>query len=172
VPESSEKRLLQLSNALDVLYPASILASKLAVLAQIGRSSIQREKTAIFLTGCALAAFNTMSYAGIFLTQLVACTPRSKISDPTTSEKCISETETAIATSSIDLASNIMLLLLLSLAMRKLDDFIMGRRLAAAGVLSLAVIVCATSVFRLYFSIDLGHTLNKSEARLQMVIWA
>ncbi|KAF2729395.1 hypothetical protein EJ04DRAFT_73282 [Polyplosphaeria fusca] len=172
VSEAALKRVLVLSNIINILYAPAVLLPKLALLGQIGRLFFGAQKNVKTWTVWALVIYNCIGYMGIFFAQIFACTPRSKIADPSIPGKCISATAIAIAIASIDVTSNAMILILPLLSTNQLDGSFVRRKPAMFGVSGLAIVACASAAVKLYYSIELGKGQDITRNLWPSTLWA
>lgn len=102
----------KLANILEVVYPPVMFAAKLTVLLQIKRIFTAHQKDFIYWSVHVLIAANCLTYFACFVAFIFACWPREKIWSPHIPGKCISTNASIIATSAINVISDVTILLL------------------------------------------------------------
>jgi hypothetical protein len=102
----------KLANILEIVYPPVMFAAKLAVLLQIKRIFTTHQKNCVYWSVQVLIAANLLTYFACFVAFIFACWPREKIWSPHIPGKCISTNASIIATSAINVISDVTILLL------------------------------------------------------------
>jgi hypothetical protein len=102
----------QLANILEIVYPPVMFAAKLAVLLQIKRIFTAHQKDFIYWSVQVLIVGNLLTYFACFVAFIFACWPREKIWNPHVPGRCISTNASILATSAINLVSDLTILLL------------------------------------------------------------
>jgi hypothetical protein len=114
-------RYHQLANILEIIYPPVMFSAKLAILLQIQRIFTKHERNFNYWAVKMLIASNALTYFALFFAFVFACWPREKIWNPHTEGRCISTNASIIATSAINIVSDITILVLPLLSIARLN---------------------------------------------------
>jgi hypothetical protein len=171
VSPSALKRALLYSNALDILYTPIMLAAKLAILIQIDRLFSGTKKEIIYWGVRVLAVLNVICYTAMFFVHIFACMPRAKIFDASVAGKCISQDNTIIASSSINVASDVGILLFAIWGVARLR--ISGKRQLLVGlVFAIGSFACAASICRLVYGVRVDGSRDFTSAIWPVHLWS
>jgi len=171
VSASALKRALLYSNTLDIMYTPIMLAAKLAILIQIDRLFSGTKKQIIYWGVRVLAVLNVLCYTAMFFVHVFACTPRAKIFDASVTGKCISQDTTIIASSSINVASDVGILLFAIWGVGRLR--ISGKRqLLVALVFAIGNFACVASICRLVYGVRVDGSRDFSSAIWPVHLWS
>ena len=116
-----------------------MFAAKLAVLLQMMRIFKGNRKDSVYWSTQVLIWTNFVFYTTIFFCFIFACVPRQKLGDPTIPGHCISTRDSILATSYINIVSDISMLLLPIYAIWKLE-IVLKRKLAIAAVFGTGIL--------------------------------
>ncbi|KAF2864944.1 hypothetical protein BDV95DRAFT_268655 [Massariosphaeria phaeospora] len=164
--EASE-RVYLLTNATAIIYAPVMLFAKLSILIQIRRIlSNPKRKWIIWI----LIAVNVISYSVTFFVRIFACTPRAKISDQSVTVQCVSQRAALIAMGTINIVSDVAMLLLpvyvvslLQLPQKKL--------ILVAVTFFVGSFSCIASMLRLYYSVRVETSSDFTMAVPQLNTW-
>ncbi|KAJ4360466.1 uncharacterized protein N0V89_001029 [Didymosphaeria variabile] len=165
------KSALLYSNILDIMYTPIMLAAKVSILVQVDRMFSGNKQRMIFWSVRALAYVNTLCYTAMFFTNVFACTPRAKIVDPTVSGKCISQNNLIVVSSTVNVASDVLILLFAVWGISRLQ--LSGRRQTmVAVVFSIGSFACIASVCRLAFGVQVDKNRNYTQTIWPVHMWS
>jgi hypothetical protein len=102
----------QLSNVIEIIYCPIILGAKVAMLLQMRRMFIISKTGKLFWLHEILLWTNVPCYLALMLSFVFACIPREKLWNPTVPGRCISSNGSLIASSSLNVVSDVTMLLL------------------------------------------------------------
>lgn len=97
-----------------------MFSAKLAILLQIQRIFTKHERNFNYWAVKILIASNALTYFALFFAFIFACWPREKIWNPHIEGRCISTNASIIATSAINIVSDITILVLPLLSIARL----------------------------------------------------
>lgn len=178
---------VQLANILEIVYPPTMFAAKLAVLLQIKRIFTAHQKDFIYWSVQILITANFLTYLACFLAFVFACWPRDKIWNPHIPGKCISTNASIIATSAINVLSDITILplpihgvMMLHIPLKKKIGvgaiFATGALSVHPFTITVALLTprsaCISSIIRLVYSVNLTHTHDITWAIAPVGMWA
>ncbi|KAJ4291921.1 hypothetical protein N0V90_009818 [Kalmusia sp. IMI 367209] len=165
------KRSLLYSNILDIMYTPIMLAAKVSILVQVDRMFSGNKQRLIFWSVRALAYVNALCYTAMFFANVFACTPRAKIVDPTVSGKCIPQNNIIITSSTVNVASDVLVLLFAVWGVSRLQ--LSGRRQTmVAVVFSIGSFACVASVCRLAFGVQVDKNRNYTQTIWPVHMWS
>ena len=105
-------RSKQYLNIAEVLYVLSICLVKVSILLQLLRIFNPARNTALFVLAWGLIVINILLYTGVGLATIFQCNPRERIWNPLISGTCLNEYAIFISGAAMNLASDIILLIL------------------------------------------------------------
>ncbi|KKK24235.1 hypothetical protein P175DRAFT_0557941 [Aspergillus ochraceoroseus IBT 24754] len=149
--------VIKLANILEIIYCPTILGAKVALLLQMKRMFVVGKYGKLYWLHEILLWTNVPCYLAIMLSFALACIPREKLWNPELPGRCISSTGSLIASSALNVLSDMTILLLpLTVIMRlRLPP---KSKLILGVVFGTGVLGCISSVFRLIYSILLTRT--------------
>ncbi|KAI3340302.1 hypothetical protein F4824DRAFT_497252 [Ustulina deusta] len=172
VPAADFAELLLYLNIIGIIYSPTMFCTKYVVLRQIETIflSHQRKKFAFTLIRVLIWA-NFFSFAGIFLSFILACVPREKIYHPNVDGRCINTDASIIATSAVNVVSDFSILMVPTIAIWQLQ-LPLKAKLGVATVFGIGIIANVTSIARLYYSIQLTRTIDITWDIIPVAEWA
>lgn len=105
------KRVVELANVIEIIYCPTILGAKVAMLLQMKRMFVVSKKGKLYWLHEVLLWTNVPCYLAITLSFILACVPRQKLWEPDLPGRCISSNGSLIASSAINVVSDITMLL-------------------------------------------------------------
>ncbi|GAW21830.1 hypothetical protein ANO14919_113550 [Xylariales sp. No.14919] len=105
----------------------------------------------------ALIWANLFFYLAIFFAFVFACVPRSKITNPTLPGRCISTNASILATSAINVVSDISILIIPTVAVWNLQ-LTPRKKFGVSVVFAVGIFACIACVVRLYYSVKLTQS--------------
>ncbi|KAF2256019.1 hypothetical protein BU26DRAFT_402691, partial [Trematosphaeria pertusa] len=162
---------VQLANILEIVYPPTMFAAKLAVLLQIKRIFTAHQKDFIYWSVQILITANFLTYLACFLAFVFACWPRDKIWNPHIPGKCISTNASIIATSAINVLSDITILPLPIHGVMMLH-IPLKKKIGVGAIFATGAFACISSIIRLVYSVNLTHTHDITWAIAPVGMWA
>ncbi|KAI1747022.1 hypothetical protein F4782DRAFT_522775 [Xylaria castorea] len=159
-------------NIIEILYGPTMFCAKYVVLRQIEIIFLnhQRNGFAFSLIRILLWA-NFFFYGAIFLSFILACVPREKIYHPNVDGICINTNASIIATSAINVVSDLSILLVPIIAIWQLQ-LPLKAKLGIATVFGIGILANVTSIVRLYYSVELTRTIDVTWAIIPVAGWA
>lgn len=171
ISASALKRALLYSNVLDIMYTPIMLAAKLAILVQVDRLFSGTHKKLIYWGVRVLAVLNVFCYTAMFFVHVFACMPRAKIFDDNVPGKCISQDTTIIASSSINLASDVGILVFAIWGVGRLR--ISGKRqMLVALVFAVGSFACVASICRVVYGVKVDGNRDFTSAIWPVHLWS
>ncbi|KAF2683894.1 hypothetical protein K458DRAFT_304237, partial [Lentithecium fluviatile CBS 122367] len=171
VSATALKRALLYSNVLDIVYTPIMLAAKLAILIQIDRLFSGTKKKIIYWGVRIIVVLNVLCYTAIFFVHVFACTPRAKISDMNVPGKCVSQQATIIASGSINVASDVVILLFAVWGVGRLR--LSGKRqMLVALVFAIGSFACVASMCRLVYGVKVDGNQDFIAAIWPVHLWS
>ncbi|KAF2245856.1 hypothetical protein BU26DRAFT_552887 [Trematosphaeria pertusa] len=149
--------ILKYVNIVQILYSPPMFFAKLALLLQIQRIFTVTQKNFTYWASWALIIANGAIYTAVLFAFIFACVPREKIWNPMLSGKCINTGATMITTSTINVVSDVVILVLPMLEVWKLH-MPLRRKVAVAAIFATGILACAACVCRLAYTIKLIDT--------------
>ncbi|RYC64322.1 hypothetical protein CHU98_g1884 [Xylaria longipes] len=163
---------LLILNIIEILYGPTMFCAKFVVLRQIELVFFNHHRQALAFTAIRVLVWaNLLFYGAIFLSFILACIPRAKISNPTLPGMCIDTHGSIIATSAINVVSDFTILITPITAIWKLQISI-KKKVGAAAVFGVGILATITSIVRLYYSIELTRTNDITWAIVPVASWA
>jgi hypothetical protein len=165
-----------------------MFAAKLAILLQIKRIFSTSHRDFIHWAVQVLISTNFLVYLALFFAFIFACLPREKIWNPHIPGKCIDTNASIIATSAINIVSDLTILFLPLLSIARLH-LPLGKKIGVAtvfatGTLWVALLghlvldlltilsACIASIIRLIYSVRLTKTEDITWAIAPVGMWA
>lgn len=105
------KRVVERANVIEIIYCPTILGAKVAMLLQMKRMFVVSKKGKLYWLHEILLWTNVPCYLAITLSFILACVPRQKLWEPELRGRCISSNGSLIASSAINVVSDITMLL-------------------------------------------------------------
>lgn len=102
----------QLSNIIEIIYCPVILGAKVSMLLQMRRLFVVSKKGKLFWLHEILLWTNVPCYLALMLSFIFVCVPREALWNPNVPGRCISPTGSLIASSSLNVVSDVTMLLL------------------------------------------------------------
>jgi energy-converting hydrogenase Eha subunit A len=165
-----------------------MFAAKYAVLIQIQRIFVHRDHwRSAFLVIHILIRANFLLYFSVMISFILACIPRAKIWNPTLDGVCIDTNTSILATSAINVVSNIAITVVLVMGVMKLQ-LPMRRKLGIAAIFATGIMSVTVSgrgngtadwlranvatIMHLYHSVRLTQTEDVTWAIEPVAAWA
>ncbi|GAW23837.1 hypothetical protein ANO14919_134140 [Xylariales sp. No.14919] len=146
------------SNVLEIIYCPAIFCAKYVVLRQIELVFLNHHRKAFaFIAIRILIWANLLFYASSFVSFLLSCIPRAKISDPSLPGVCIDTQLNTILSGAINVISDLTILFTPIVVIWRLQMPV-DRKFKAAVVFGVGGLANIASIFRLYYSIQLALT--------------
>ncbi|KAI1811706.1 hypothetical protein GGS20DRAFT_85960 [Poronia punctata] len=172
VTAANFSQCLLILNIIEILYGPTMFAAKYVVLRQIEMVFFKQNRKAFWSAAIRILIWaNFFFYGAIFLSFVLACIPREKISNPTLPGMCIDTKASIIATSAINVVSDFTILVTPIAAIWKLQ-MPLKKKLAAAAVFAVGIVGTLTSIVRLYYSVELTLTHDITWAIVPVASWA
>ncbi|KAH8698007.1 hypothetical protein BGW36DRAFT_281749, partial [Talaromyces proteolyticus] len=165
------QQILNLSNVIEVIYCPVMLMAKLSVLFQLNRIFVVSRTTLIYWLTQVLIGGNICCYLSLALALGLSCIPRAKLWDPELPGHCISSTSSIIASSVINIVSDVTILILPVFAVWQLQLPVKSKLIVSAAFGS-GIFASASSIIRLVYSIQLTHTQDFSWGIEPVGLWA
>jgi hypothetical protein len=146
------------------------LFAKVAILFQIEQFFSTIRKNFVRWAVSIAFIFCVLAYTALFFVNILPCTPRTKVADPSVNGKCIDPESISIATGTVDIFSNIALLLLPLYGISQLH-FPVQNKFGIALVFGIGVAVCAASAARLSYSLELSSESDFTNAIWPVNMW-
>ncbi|KAI1824131.1 hypothetical protein F4861DRAFT_507412 [Xylaria intraflava] len=163
---------LLILNIIEILYGPTMFCAKYVVLRQIETVFFNHHRKGLAFNSVRILIWaNFFFYFAISLSFILACVPRSKISNPLLPGMCIDTSASIIATSAINVVSDFTILITPITSIWSLQ-LPLKKKLAAGAVFAVGILANATSIVRLYFSIQLTRTTDISWAIIPVASWA
>ncbi|KAI0400013.1 hypothetical protein F4802DRAFT_620395 [Xylaria palmicola] len=152
------QRFLLFQNVIEILYCPTLLFAKYTVLRQIEVIFYKHQhKRIAFRVIWGLIWANTFFYISIFFTFLLACVPRSKISDPTIKGHCIDTHASILATSAINVVSDVTIFIIPLVAVWELQ-LRPKAKIGISIVFAVGILATAACTVRLYYGVELTRS--------------
>lgn len=103
---------LQLSNIIEIIYCPVILGAKVAMLLQMRRMFVVNKRGKLYWLHEILLWTNVPCYLALMVSFAFACVPREKLWNPKLPGQCVSSTGILIASSALNVLSDLTMLLL------------------------------------------------------------
>ncbi|KAI0478097.1 hypothetical protein F4859DRAFT_513679 [Xylaria cf. heliscus] len=159
-------------NIIEVLYCPAMFCAKYVVLRQIELIFFNHDRKALAFNAIRILIWaNLLFYTAAFLTFLLACIPRSKISDPTVPGVCLDTRHSVVVTGAINVVSDFTILVTPIAAIWQLR-LPLKRKMGPAAVFGVGVIANVTSIVRLFYSIQLRDSDNYRWCVVSLTSWA
>ncbi|KAF2202989.1 integral membrane protein [Delitschia confertaspora ATCC 74209] len=165
------ERVALLANILEILYPPAMFCAKFTILLQIQRIFASHQKNLIYWSIQALIGANFITYFATFVAFIFACWPREKIWNPHIPGRCISTNASIIVTSAINIISDVTILLLPLIGIKKLH-LPAKKKIMVGAVFATGAFACISSIIRLVYSIQLTNTKDVTWAISPVGMWA
>ncbi|KAI1740020.1 hypothetical protein F4680DRAFT_448630 [Xylaria scruposa] len=148
--------LLKYINYIEILYGPLMFSAKFVVMRQIESIFLQHKYKSISHTLLkALIWANLFFYGGWMLSFILACIPREKIWNPKLPGRCIDNDAALIASSAINILSDVTILLLPLAAIRHLQ-VARKSKLKVAAIFAVGGFACIASIVRFAYTIRLS----------------
>ncbi|KAI1733402.1 hypothetical protein F4680DRAFT_464042 [Xylaria scruposa] len=172
VTTTSFSHCLLILNIIEILYGPTMFCAKYVVLRQIESVFFNHHRKAFAYTALRVLIWaNLLFYGAIFLSFILACIPRAKISNPAIPGICLDTHASIIATSAINVVSDFTILITPLVSIWQLQMPI-KKKLSVATVFGVGVLANVTSIVRLYYSIALTRTTDVTWAIVPVASWA
>ncbi|MCJ1252151.1 hypothetical protein MMC30_009389 [Trapelia coarctata] len=157
-------------NIAEVLYVLAICLVKVSILLQIHRIFAPPRNTVLYVLIWGLVAINSLLYTAIGLVTIFQCTPRERIWNPLIPGTCVNEYAVFISGASMNLVSDLILLILPLHSVWKLQ-MKLKRKLQVSAVFATGVIACVSSLMRLIYSIQIFNSADSTWLWLPLALW-
>lgn len=165
------KNALLYANILDIMYAPIMLAAKVSILVQVDRMFSGNKQRMVFWSVRALAYIIAFTYTIMFFANVFACTPRARIVDPMVDGKCISQNNLIIASSAINVSSDVLILLFAVWGISRVQ--LSGRRQTmVAVVFGIGSFACIAGVCRLAFGVQVKMNRNYTQDIFPVHMWS
>ncbi|KAI1120316.1 hypothetical protein F5Y10DRAFT_258691 [Nemania abortiva] len=150
--------LLKFMNILETLYGPLLFLAKYVVLRQIEAIFLQHRFHSFSHTGLAILIWlNLIFYAGLTLSIILACIPRSKIWDRSVKGQCIDVNAALIASGAINILSDIGILILPLIAIRNLQAS-RKTKIKVGAIFAVGSFAIIASIVRFVYTVGLTKT--------------
>ncbi|KAH8432810.1 uncharacterized protein LDX57_010439 [Aspergillus melleus] len=155
-----------------IMYGCCIFFIKLAILLQILEVFVPLKSNNYFFWSChALIWINFVFYTISFFLEIFSCRPMDKVWNILITEgTCLDTTKLNIAASSINAASDVVILVLPQLRIWGLH-MPLHKKIAVSAVFFVGIFACVSSVVRLAYTVHLYQTDNKSYYSYLAGVW-
>jgi hypothetical protein len=150
-------RILRYVNLVQVLYNPAMFFAKFCLLLQVQRIFCIAQRNFTFWAIQILIIANALIYTSVLFAFVFACSPREAIWNPNIKGKCMSSGPAMVATSGINLASDIAILVLPIIGVSKLQ-MPLSRKLGVSAVFAVGLLAIAACIARLVYTIHLIQT--------------
>ncbi|KAI0141714.1 hypothetical protein GGR57DRAFT_486984 [Xylariaceae sp. FL1272] len=151
-------KLQQPLNVLEILYSPVVFGAKYTVLRQIETIFFDhRRRHLAYRVIRGLIWANLLFYAAIMFVFIFACVPREKIWNPTLDGKCIDTTAAIVGSGTINLVSDLTILVVPVSAVLNLN-IPFKKKLGVAAVFAVGILANVASAVKLYYSVKLTQT--------------
>ncbi|TGJ87157.1 hypothetical protein E0Z10_g1610 [Xylaria hypoxylon] len=159
-------------NILEIIYSPAIFCAKYVVLRQIELIFFNHDRKALAFTAIRILVWaNLLFYASSFISFLLACIPRAKISNPTLPGVCIDPVRSIIVAGAINVISDLAILVTpIAVIWRLQIPF--KRKIGAIAVFGVGVLANITGIIGLYYSIQLTDIADFASAIIPVASWA
>lgn len=165
-------QLLRLLNIIEILYGPTMFLAKYVVLQQIDTIFLNHHRQSpAFKAIRMLIWMNLLFYTAIMVSFILACIPREKIWHPDLEGRCIDTPSSIIATSAINVVSDLTILFVPIVGIWKLK-LPLRRKLGAGAVFAVGIFANIASIIRLYYSVELTRTHDLTWAIEPVACWA
>jgi hypothetical protein len=132
--------IIQILNIIEILYGPTMFCAKYVVLRQIEKLFFNHHRQAVAFTAVRILIWaNFLFYSAIFLSFILACIPRAKISNPAIPGVCLDTHASIIATSAINVVSDFTILITPITAIWQLQ-IPLKKKIAAAAVFAVGIL--------------------------------
>ncbi|KAI1091680.1 hypothetical protein F5B19DRAFT_257183 [Rostrohypoxylon terebratum] len=164
--------ILYYLNVIELVYSPTMYFMKYAILRQIETFFFSYNNRSIgsrIIRGLIWA--NLIFYIATFFLFLFVCIPREKIWKPTIEGRCLSDKDLIIATSVINVLSDVAILVT-PLAVISRLQMPLKNKLGTGAVFGVGVLATVTTIVRLYYSVILAHRENLTYNLAPVGHWA
>ncbi|KAL2824196.1 hypothetical protein BJY01DRAFT_263066 [Aspergillus pseudoustus] len=163
--------VVKLANIIEIIYCPTILGAKVAMLLQMKRIFVVGRKGVLFWLHETLLWTNIPCYLAIMLSFILACVPREKLWQPELPGHCISSNGSLIASSALNVVSDVTMLLLPLMVIIRLQ--LPPRTKIVLGVVfGTGVLSCISSTCRLVYGVFLTRTHDFTWGIAPVGLWA
>ncbi|KAJ9314903.1 hypothetical protein DTO271D3_4903 [Paecilomyces variotii] len=171
VPESHVMHIIEFSNLIEVVYCPTILGAKVAMLLQIKRIFVVGKKGTLYWMHEVILWLNIPTYLGLMLSFIFTCIPRKKIWDPSVPGHCASSSASLIASSVLNVLSDVSMLVLPVAVIMQLQ-LPTKSKIVLSIIFGTSVLSIVSSVIRLVYSVLLTQTEDFTYAIMPVGLWA
>ncbi|KAF1951578.1 hypothetical protein CC80DRAFT_495977 [Byssothecium circinans] len=158
IPYKNLIKYLTLAHAATLMFNVIMLLLRLAIIVQIMRAFVPpRTRNFTFWAACGLIVANVMFWATITMLEIFSCTPREKLWNPIVEGKCIDRHAYQVASAVMNMASEMLILLLPQRVIWNLS-LTRTQRLGLSLLFALGIATIASSTLRLAYTIKLWPT--------------
>ncbi|KAL8730733.1 MAG: hypothetical protein Q9181_004571 [Wetmoreana brouardii] len=159
-----------LANIVTILNAPLIFVTKLSILLQYIRIFMPDRAGVTYRTTQLIIWFNLLYYTALMFADIFQCTPREKIWHPWVAGRCINLRVTYIAGATINIVSDVAMLVLPLNAVWHLH-MPNKKKWGVSAVFGAGIIACASSILRLYESVRYCQTKDQSWHLLRLGLW-
>ncbi|PSN75420.1 hypothetical protein BS50DRAFT_671580 [Corynespora cassiicola Philippines] len=163
--------ILQYINIAQILYSPFMFAAKFGLLLQIKRIFTTGHRDFTYWAILSMIIANAAIYTSTFFAFVFACLPREKIWNPMVEGTCINPEATMIASSAINLASDIAIISLPLLRVLQLQ-MPLRRKIGVIAIFATGSIACIASLMRLIYTIRLTESKDVTYWTVPAGLWA
>ncbi|KAI0199489.1 hypothetical protein F4808DRAFT_213140 [Astrocystis sublimbata] len=162
---------LMILNGLQIIYGPIMFSAKYVVLRQIEVVFFNHSRKALaFIAIRVLIWANLLFYTTTSIAFIFGCIPRAKISDVSIPGKCINAHAATVASSGINVVSDLIIFILPIIAIWQLQ-IPPKKKIGVAVVFGAGVLAIVTSIVRLYYSILLARTDDAMHIVRPLGVW-
>ncbi|BCS21799.1 uncharacterized protein APUU_30024A [Aspergillus puulaauensis] len=165
------KMVVERANVIEIIYCPTILGAKVAMLLQMKRMFVVSKKGKLYWLHEILLWTNVPCYLAITLSFILACVPRQKLWESDLPGRCISSNGSLIASSAINVVSDITMLLFPLMVVMRLQ-LPTRTKLILGMVFGTGILGCISSVFRLVYGVFLTKTSDFTWSISPVGLWA
>ncbi|KAI1446590.1 hypothetical protein F5Y02DRAFT_425613 [Annulohypoxylon stygium] len=163
---------LELQNILEILYCLVMFPIKYVVLRQIEIMFFDhRRNTVTYKAIWALIWTNLIFTLSVVLSFICTCIPRKKIWQPDIEGHCIDSKSLFLSAGAINMAFDY-LILVIPLAVVSTLQLSTGKKIRAAAVFIVGIFSCASSTVRVYYTVRLFETEDRTWAFTPVGEWS
>ncbi|KAH8700415.1 hypothetical protein BGW36DRAFT_357077 [Talaromyces proteolyticus] len=165
------QRLIQLANIIEIIYCPTILGAKTAMVLQTRRFFVVNSRGKVYWLHEVLLWTNVACYLALMLSFICACVPRNKLWEPTIPGKCVSSNGILIASSVLNVISDVAMLLLPLWVVKQLQ---LPRKIKImlSAIFGTTVLASISSTCRLIYGVKLTHTEDFTWGIMPVGLWA
>ncbi|GFF39819.1 hypothetical protein IFM46972_06006 [Aspergillus udagawae] len=165
------QKVIELANIIEIIYCPVILGAKVAMLLQMRRMFVVNKTGKLYWLHEILLWTNVPCYLALMLSFAFACVPREKLWNPKLPGQCVSSTAILIASSTLNVLSDLTMLLLPLVVVMRLQ-LPPRSKLILNVVFGTGILTCVSSTCRLVYGVYLTRTEDFTWGIAPIGLWA